>query len=819
MNRRLFFSLLYLTAVLNVSAKQYFIATNGSDSGDGSITSPFAAFEKAYTAAVPGDTIYVRGGTYTVAKRWEINKAGNLAGYYKLWAYPEDAAQGNNVILNVNADNGIRIALEGKYWYIKGFTIQNADDNGMRIFGSHNIIENCVFRSNSDSGLTIQQSSGTAANDGSIAAYNLVLNCDSYDNIEQSDDADGFACKLSPGAGNIFRGCRAWANADDGWDFYYSRFQTIVEDCWTFSNGINGGNGNGFKSNGSASSSSTPRTQASHVYIRSIAFDHKYKAGSNNKGFDQNHNEGNVTMINCLSFDNEKNFAYQEDTQNGKNHVFRNCVGFEPYSEKLARTLLPGEVVNEGTKDEISYRASNTWFASTIDDEYNSWNLFPETADGVPARDDYVTLDKTAAMAPRQADGSLPDNGFGRLKSGSKLIDKGIPYTFNLDLNTSAYPDNLYNPPYIVSTNITSFDGIPDLGPFEFVKELNPNNIAPEVSLTSPTDNSEFEQGTPVVLSATATDTDGSITRVEFYAGSHLLGIAAAAPYAYTWASPGEGTHILSALACDNEGGTGLSNTVTIQVKNSGNPGKETTGETKPLLKLTNYSSALTDEIVDRAWEKVNNVASGSNGRIKLNFSSGKGGTLISPAIDLSKYVVQELNLHFCSSGGGNRNLNIYLSFDGGANYTSAYTQQGGSNGSIISVAFPLTDKTPASATSFVLKLEAANTIEVWDIEVSGAEKTLTAIESIPVNSSSLFCIPSVTESFTSIVFDLEETAPVQIALYNTNGRKVKDAACNNWFPAGRNSVLCDISKLQKGLYLCILSFGEYSRYTKIIKK
>jgi hypothetical protein len=815
------FIILLLTVItgLNISAKQYFLATGGNDSGDGSMASPFATFEKAYTSVVPGDTIYVRGGTYTVAKRWQMDKPGTPADYYKLWAWPEDQAQGNNVILNVNADNGMRIAAEGKYWYIKGFTIQNASDNGIRIFGSHNIIENCVFRGNSDSGLSIQQSNGTASNDGSIAAYNLVLNCDSYDNIKQADDADGFACKLSPGAGNIFRGCRAWANADDGWDFYYSRFQIIVEDCWTFSNGINGGNGNGFKSNGSASSTSTPRTQASHVYVRDIAFDHKYKAGSNNKGFDQNHNEGNVTIINCLSFDNEKNFAYQEDTQNGKNHVFRNCVGFEPYSEKLARTLLPGEVVNADTKEEISYSASNTWFASTIDAQYNSWDLFPETAEDVPSRDDYITLDKAAAMAPRQADGSLPDNGFGRLKPGSKLIDKGIPYAFNTDLSLDAYPANFHNPPYIVSTNVTSLDGMPDLGPFEFVKELNPDNILPTVSLMTPIDGSEFESGVPVVLSATAADTDGSITRVEFYAGAHLLGIATAAPYSHTWTNPEAGTHLLSAIAYDNEGGTARSVTVAIQVKSSGGQGGGTVGETETLLKLTGYNSTLTDEIANTPWGKANTVGSGSNGRIKLNFSSSKGGTLISPVIDGSKYLVQDLSLNFCSSGGGNRNLNIYLSFDGGTSYTSAYTQSGGSNGTIIPVTFSIADKIPASVTSFVLKLEAANTIEVWDIEVHGAEKITTAISPVPAGVPALSAIPSITGGFTSIAFDLEETAPVQIALYSPNGRKVKDVAYNNWFPAGQNAVLCDLSKLPEGLYICILSSENYSRYTKIIKK
>ena len=88
---------------------------------------------------------------------------------------------------------------------------------------------------------------------------NLVLNCDSYENLDQptnGENADGFAAKLRIGPGNVFRGCRAWNNADDGWDFFASDDVVAIDNCWAFLNGkvVSGsntaGDGNGFKLGG-----------------------------------------------------------------------------------------------------------------------------------------------------------------------------------------------------------------------------------------------------------------------------------------------------------------------------------------------------------------------------------------------------------------------------------------------------------------------------------------------------------------------------------------------------------------------------------------
>lgn len=788
---------------------QYFIAANGDDMNPGTIVSPFGGFDKAYSVAQPGDTIWVRGGKHTVNTIWSIAKAGNVNAYYNLWGYTPDILSGDSVILNVTASNGIRIQLGGQFWHIKGLVIQNSSDNGIRIEGSYNIVENCTFRYNSDSGLTIQQSNGTMPNDGSIASYNLILNCDSYYNDKNTDNADGFACKLSPGAGNVFRGCRSWANGDDGWDFYYSRFQIIVEDCWTFRNGLKGGNGNGFKSNGSASSSSTPKTQAPHVYIRCIAFDHKYKTGSNNKGFDQNHNEGNVTMINCLSFDNEKNYAYQEDTQNGKNHVLRNCVGFEPYSEKLARTLLPGEVIYPGTDNEISYDASNTWFGNTVDASFNSWNLAKTSTDNWnSSRDDYQSLSLKDAMAPRKPDGSLPDNGFGKLKPESRMKNAGISYQWELIENRSKYPSNPDKPYYVLSTIVTSTDGLPDLGPFEIPTDIRPDNKKPVVSITSPKNETEFTLSDKINIAVSATDEDGTISRVEFYAHNNLLGLVYAQPFIFDWSTATFGNFSITAKAYDNEGAVTVSEPVNIIVKD--NSGNSNLGQKSVLLKLSGTS--FTDEIQNKAWTSVNSTSI-SNSHIKLTYSSSKGGTIISPAIDLTKYLPDSLILTFASSGGGSRNLNIYLSVDGGTNWSSAYVQAGAANGVAVSVKMKLSDKISGEG-SFLLKLEAANTIEVWGLQMTGFEKLKSGIEN--VRKSNFSCYPTITDG-KLVIENLTSECNIEISVYNALGIETTSYEISNSFI--NDKFYLDLSKNSRGVYIVKLTTNTGNTTFRVFKK
>ncbi|HET9314057.1 MAG TPA: Ig-like domain-containing protein, partial [Vicinamibacteria bacterium] len=91
-------------------------------------------------------------------------------------------------------------------------------------------------------------------------------------------------------------------------------------------------------------------------------------------------------------------------------------------------------------------------------------------------------------------------------------------------------------------------------------------NLLPAVVLTSPPAGSVFHAPAAVTLAADATDPDGSVALVEFFAGSVKVGEDATAPYAVLWSGAAPGAHILTARVTDESGGTGVSAPVTILV-------------------------------------------------------------------------------------------------------------------------------------------------------------------------------------------------------------------------------------------------------------
>lgn len=84
-------------------------------------------------------------------------------------------------------------------------------------------------------------------------------------------------------------------------------------------------------------------------------------------------------------------------------------------------------------------------------------------------------------------------------------------------------------------------------------------NLPPEVSIQWPTDdcfnNDIFLLGTHIKIKATASDPDGSIAQVQFFADAELVGVASNAPFSVIWtAQPNNSTRILKAVAVDNQG-------------------------------------------------------------------------------------------------------------------------------------------------------------------------------------------------------------------------------------------------------------------------
>jgi len=98
------------------------------------------------------------------------------------------------------------------------------------------------------------------------------------------------------------------------------------------------------------------------------------------------------------------------------------------------------------------------------------------------------------------------------------------------------------------------------------------NNTSPSVSITSPSNNSSFDAGTTVTLSADASDSDGTISSVEFFANGISVGSDTVAPYSLSW-SPSVGNYSIRATAIDNEGATSTSLSVSVTINSTGNGG------------------------------------------------------------------------------------------------------------------------------------------------------------------------------------------------------------------------------------------------------
>ncbi|HET9187792.1 MAG TPA: Ig-like domain-containing protein, partial [Acidothermaceae bacterium] len=116
---------------------------------------------------------------------------------------------------------------------------------------------------------------------------------------------------------------------------------------------------------------------------------------------------------------------------------------------------------------------------------------------------------------------------------------------------------------HVAGTNATaSFDNVTVTG----APPPPSSNAPPTVSISSPASGATFTAPANISVTAAATDTDGTVSRVDFFAGSTPIGAATTAPYGLTWSSVPAGTYSLTAVATDNAGATTTSAAISVTV-------------------------------------------------------------------------------------------------------------------------------------------------------------------------------------------------------------------------------------------------------------
>lgn len=91
-------------------------------------------------------------------------------------------------------------------------------------------------------------------------------------------------------------------------------------------------------------------------------------------------------------------------------------------------------------------------------------------------------------------------------------------------------------------------------------------NQAPVVSISSPVSNASYLAPATISINASATDADGTLSKVDFYNGTTLLGTDATAPYSFNWTNVPAGSYFISARATDNEGSQTTSSVISVVV-------------------------------------------------------------------------------------------------------------------------------------------------------------------------------------------------------------------------------------------------------------
>lgn len=506
--------LLFLLISVLLNGNTIYLSPNGQDTNPGTFGEPIFTLSRAWDLVSPGDTIYLRGGTYLyTATQFLEGKNGTAAKPIRVWAFPNEVPIiTKGITCNYKWNSGI--AFKGDYFHwrgieITGFTqetssiyvglrITDAKNNIFELINSHHNGHGCVITGKSDN--------------------NLVLNCDFHHNQDplsspKFGNADGLEiCYIQVGCTNTIRGCRIYWNSDDGIDLWNNDGKVIIENCWSWNNGyIPGtftpaGNGNGIKL---GKTTQDHKSTILRVVTNSITYHNR------TRGFDQNEALCSMELYNNTAFLNGTN-GY---VLNYKNifTIVKNCLSYK-------NAFLPGISTSAIAVHNVFVDNNLTIDKHSVSDK------------------DFISLDSSELLRPRKPDGSLPDIDFLKLAPESSLIDAGV------------------------DVGLPYWGSAPDIGAFEVVKGEYHKNQPPIVELSFHNKTTVLTAPATVTVNVEATDQDGEIRSVELFNGTTVITTSSQETFSFTLKDLAEGKYKLKAVATDNLGVSATSSMLEFEV-------------------------------------------------------------------------------------------------------------------------------------------------------------------------------------------------------------------------------------------------------------
>ena len=428
-----------------------YVSPDGKADGKGTQESPLDIYT-AVKYVKPGQKILLMGGTYHLSSTVKVERGIDGLGDKKIYMIADPDSKERPVL-----DFGGKCAgmiLAGDYWYFQGFDVTGSANGtkGIQVSGDYNTLDSIRTYKNGNTGIQISRYLGSDGNED-WPSYNTILNCTSYLNADRGyEDADGFAAKLTIGEGNVFDGCIAAYNADDGWDLF-AKAQTgpigvvTIKNCIAFKNGyvldefgreVNAGNGNGFKMGGES-------ITGAHVLMNSIAFANKAKGIDSNSG-------PNIRVYHSTSFNNESyNVAFYTNNASQTDFVAEGILSYKNLENAIVEQIkLKGEQENTSTdKYKQVYNFTNFFVTGTKDSKNTEGKAVKENW--------FEECDVEAVLS--QAISEMLSNDFGLVKAGvasrARVFSLGITRALDGTINMNGFLELTEEAPAEVGARVT----------------------------------------------------------------------------------------------------------------------------------------------------------------------------------------------------------------------------------------------------------------------------------------------------------------------------------------------------------------------------
>src|SRR4051794_1141476 len=220
-----------------------------------------------------------------------------------------------------------------------------------------------------------------------------------------------------------------------------------------------------------------------------------------------------------------------------------------------------------GTCDQVGYLAKNAEIFSPPYLFQADGTLAPRPViDAAPSSTAYGAPMEIATANPASIS-KVALIRLGAVTHSDNMEQRYVPLSFSAGATslTATGPANAnVAPPGIYMLFVIDGNGVPSIA--RMVSVGIQGNAAPTVTLTQPANGATFTEPATVNLAATASDTDGTVAKVEFFNGATLLGQDTTAPYSFTWTGVAAGSYTLTAKATDDAGAIATSAPPTITV-------------------------------------------------------------------------------------------------------------------------------------------------------------------------------------------------------------------------------------------------------------